>query len=250
MFGYIYETVCLENEKIYVGCKVGTPEHTKVYLGSGTYFKQALNKYGRINFVKRIIDFADSKEQLMELEKYWIAKLDSRNKEVGYNITEGGSWGDTISQNPNRDEILKKISNGMKGRTPWNKGKGTAKPYVKRGRKNRCNGLSYEEYYGEEKAVAIKEKISLKATGRKSELKGTHLSDETRKKISKSREGFKPTDESNKKRSETLKGKSCPNKGKIWVTNGITDTFIFKEQLNEFIKNNFRRGRTNREGHV
>ena len=147
MIGYIYETTCLETGKIYIGCKVGTPETTSEYFGSGLLFRRALNKYGQDNFVKRIVDFADSKEQLLELEKFWIAKMDSRNRKIGYNITEGGVWGDTKTNHPNLKEICKKISDGNKGKVSSKKGK-----------KN-------TEFYGEEKAEELRIKNAESHTG-------------------------------------------------------------------------------------
>ena len=62
------------------------------------------------NFTKEIIDTAEAKADLAEKEKYWISFYNSTDKEIGYNISKGGDGGDTISNNPNRDIITKKLS--------------------------------------------------------------------------------------------------------------------------------------------
>ena len=82
----IYKTTNLVNGKIYVG-KDGHGNDN--YLGSGTILKQAIKKYGRNNFKKETLEVCDG-SNWVEREIYWISKLDARNKDVGYNIAEGG----------------------------------------------------------------------------------------------------------------------------------------------------------------
>jgi len=109
----VYKTTNLVNNKIYVGKdKKNNPK----YLGSGKIFRQALLKYGVENFKKDIIEFCDSVESLNKQEIYWIAKLNARDRNVGYNISSGGEFGDTITFNPNKALICAKISKANKGK--------------------------------------------------------------------------------------------------------------------------------------
>lgn len=90
MYGYIYKITNKINNKIYVG------QHSKEifdesYYGSGKYIKAAINKYGKENFHQEILEWCNSLEELNEKEIYWISKLDSTNKQIGYNICEGGN---------------------------------------------------------------------------------------------------------------------------------------------------------------
>jgi group I intron endonuclease len=102
----IYKTTNLINGKIYIGQdSFNNPE----YYGSGLKLKRSILKYGKENFVKEIIDTADSKSELNEKEKFWIKKLNSQDPKIGYNITEGGTGGDTLSNHPNIIEIGEKI---------------------------------------------------------------------------------------------------------------------------------------------
>ena len=93
MIGYIYITTNLINGKIYIG-KHRKCEFDEKYIGSGKYLCNAIKKYGKQNFTCNIIDVADSIEQLNNLEKFYIKKYNSRNFNIGYNISIGGDGGD------------------------------------------------------------------------------------------------------------------------------------------------------------
>ena len=97
----IYRVTNMLNGKIYVGKSI---YDDPTYLGSGLLIKRAIEKYGLSNFRKDTLEVCETEEQLNEREKFWIQKLDSQNKAIGYNIAEGGTGGRTLPE-------------------PWNKGK-------------------------------------------------------------------------------------------------------------------------------
>lgn len=104
----IYKTINLINNKIYIGQdKKNNPN----YLGSGLLLKQAINKYGIENFKKEILEVCDNIELLNIAEIYWIKKLNSQDRNIGYNISNGGSGGDTFTNNPNKEDWRRK--NGL-----------------------------------------------------------------------------------------------------------------------------------------
>lgn len=85
-------------------------------------FANVIKKYGIDNFKWEIVEsFSFNNKQelnitLNEREIYWI-KLDKTTiNEYGYNTTKGGDGGDTFSNHPNKDEIIKKRSFKNKGR--------------------------------------------------------------------------------------------------------------------------------------
>lgn len=94
----IYKTTNLLTGMIYVG---KDKRRRPSYLGSGTYLKRALLKYGKENFKKEILETCEDEETLNERERHWIKELRSQDPEVGYNILEGGQGGDseTCSKN-------------------------------------------------------------------------------------------------------------------------------------------------------
>jgi group I intron endonuclease len=106
---YIYKITNKLNGKIYVGLSKFTPEENIEYLGSGYLIKKAVECYGRDNFIKTILEECDSKELLLERERYWIATLKANDRNVGYNICEGGTWGDNWENHPRKDELRKHL---------------------------------------------------------------------------------------------------------------------------------------------
>ena len=92
-FGYIYKTIDLVNNKIYVGKKKGSFDPK--YLGSGIVLVNAVKKYGASNFVVEVIVYADDRDELNKLEKDYIAKYRQEvGRETLYNISAGGDGGD------------------------------------------------------------------------------------------------------------------------------------------------------------
>lgn len=110
MFGYIYKTTCLINGKIYVGKKHKSTFDPK-YYGSGIRLAEAIIQYGRENFVIEVLDWAEDVQTLNALEKKWIKDLNSRNPEIGYNVSAGGT---SFCCQYHKEETKKKISESMK----------------------------------------------------------------------------------------------------------------------------------------
>ena len=87
----IYKTTNLINGKIYIG---QDSNNNPTYLGSGKTLIKSIKKYGRDNFKKEILETCSSRKELDEREIFWINNLNSRNRDIGYNITPGGNEGD------------------------------------------------------------------------------------------------------------------------------------------------------------
>ena len=76
------------------------------YKSKNTKMKYAILKYGFDSISWEILEETDNLEKLNELEKQYIKKFDSIKN--GYNISSGGDGGDTISNNPNKNDIIKR----------------------------------------------------------------------------------------------------------------------------------------------
>lgn len=128
----IYMTTNLVNGKIYIG---QDSKNNDNYFGSGKLISSAIRKYGIENFKKEILDYAITQSELNEKEKYWIAKTNSTDKNVGYNITHGGEgiskglifsdeWKSNMSKShlglKYSEEHCRKISEGQRGRVQSN----------------------------------------------------------------------------------------------------------------------------------
>ena len=81
------------------------------YLGSGKALKKALEKYGKENFKREILEYADTMEELSELEKKYVT-LNEVNDIMCYNMKTGGLSGNTYSE-----ESRKRNSEAQKGKT-------------------------------------------------------------------------------------------------------------------------------------
>lgn len=115
----VYITINLINNKIYVGQYRGK---RKSYLGSGTWLKRAIQKYGKENFRRETLEECTI-DNINEREKFWIKELDSRNPNVGYNILEGGDVNPVMkgADHPNfgkhlQEQTRRKISNSLIGK--------------------------------------------------------------------------------------------------------------------------------------
>ncbi len=94
---FVYRTTNLKNGKIYIG-QHSTNDLTDGYKGSGLLINKAFNKYGKINFQFEIIEFSDSREYLDQLEKKLIMEQSALNKNIGYNLHQGGLGGSSFKK--------------------------------------------------------------------------------------------------------------------------------------------------------
>lgn len=96
---YVYKHTNRLNGKIYIGITRQNPERRwqKGYGYKGTYFWNAVCKYGWDTFNHEILFSGLSKENACEIEKRLIAIYHSNQREFGYNICEGGQTGDNLA---------------------------------------------------------------------------------------------------------------------------------------------------------
>ncbi|MDE1407112.1 MULTISPECIES: hypothetical protein [Bacillota] len=105
-FGFIYETTNLINGIKYIGkCIFKRQNNWKTYLGSGTYLKRAIKKYGKENFKREILFLALDNEELNELEEFIIKISDAVESSNYYNLKITSIGGDVFTYNPRKEEI-------------------------------------------------------------------------------------------------------------------------------------------------
>jgi len=155
-----------------------------------------------------------------------------------YNMKNSGLGGDTISNNPNREEIIKNISETLKNRifTEEHRKKLSESAKNRKGNKPcKFKGLKYEDYLSEEKTKESKEKISKAFKGKSyKDRYGEEKSNLIREKISLSQKGtlIGPMSEEHK---ENLK-KSFKNRDIERKRNTINKNINFLDSfLNEGI---------------
>lgn len=92
MFGYIYLVTNNINNKKYIG-KRESSEFDEFYWGSGKYLQNAIHKYGKENFSREILEWAETKEELYRLEEEYIRSYNAVESSEYYNLTKGGLGG-------------------------------------------------------------------------------------------------------------------------------------------------------------
>ena len=112
MYGYIYLTTNLINNKKYIG-KHKASVFDETYKGSGKYITKAFNKYGFDNFKVEILKICDSLSELNDSEIEYIAKYNAVESDEFYNLANGGE-GNTSKRT---EETIEKLRNSLTGRT-------------------------------------------------------------------------------------------------------------------------------------
>jgi len=100
------------NGKQYIG-KHNTLNENDDYYGSGLLIKGSINKYGLINFIKETLEICDTEEKLNEREIYWIKQKNTISPN-GYNLTSGGTGGDTFTNSKNKIRTIRRRSESLK----------------------------------------------------------------------------------------------------------------------------------------
>lgn len=165
MYYFIYETTNIINGKKYRGYH-GTSDINDGYLGSGPILKKAIKKYGKENFVREILEFCSSIDEVAEKEKIYVNKEWVKNKET-YNLQIGGRYGHNGNLS---DDARKKIIH-------WNK----KNPLNEESKKKQSDQLK-KIWEDPEKSKKLRE-------GNKGKNKGRKHSPESCKNMSESHKG-------------------------------------------------------------
>ena len=231
MYGYIYITENKINGKKYIGQKKSTKFLDTKYLGSGAILQKAIKKYGKENFIVSMICECNSKEELDEMEIYYINLYNAQNDSSFYNLTKGGEsglGGPKFKGHKHTDEAKEAISNKLKGEN---------NPFYGKTHSDECRRIMSE----------------------KAKCRGP-VSQETREKLSKVHKGVKFTDEHKRKIGEAQKGEKGNNYGKklsdevknkisntihnqVWMNDGVKCYRVKKELVDEYIQKGYVLGR-------
>lgn len=120
----IYLIRCDSENKIYIGQSNNITKRYTAHLSKlrlkkhpNSYLQEAFDKYGEKDFICEVLfevkDDKSNKQELYDLEIYYISLYDSTNRLKGYNIERGG-----ISCGRASEETCKKLSEAHKGKKP------------------------------------------------------------------------------------------------------------------------------------
>jgi group I intron endonuclease len=211
--GFVYLTTNLVNGKIYIGQHKFLEDKwfNAKYLGSGTVIEQAIKKYGRKNFKRKILKLCYTVNQLNGWETYYTLKYNPNlDPNIGYNQIIG-----PVRRSGNKNpmaypNVRKKIS----GKNHYLFGKHCSEETKKKlseklsGENNPFYGKHHpkgkmskilKDYYKTEKGRETINKV-------KNKLKGRKMSEEHKEKIRQGNLGVKRSEETRRRMSESRKG--------------------------------------------
>lgn len=154
-YGYLYITTNLINNKRYVGQRRG--DFCPTYFGSGHGIKNAIKYYG-VRWFR--VDFIKSFDSRCELDDAEIKLIKNYRLAYGYdnlyNQSRGGTGGDNLIYNKDRDKIYERISSKLKGRKTgysyWTGKKHSAESNLRRSLK--LKGKKFSEETNRKRAMA------------------------------------------------------------------------------------------------
>lgn len=213
MYGYIYITTCIVNNKKYIG-KHKSKKFDPDYKGSGILLTRSFEKYGKDNFITELVEVCHSLEELNNKEIEYIKKYDCVNSEDFYNLSMGGDGGDTRAwmSKEEKKKVFTGENNPMYGR------KHTEETKLKISKKNKGRKL---KPFTDEHKIKISNSNKGKNKNKTPWNKGLKLSNEEKIKLSEihkgkkgTRNGMKNSEEHRMKISKSKKGKRI--KTSIW----------------------------------
>jgi hypothetical protein len=113
-YHYIYKTICIITNKFYIGMH-STDNLEDGYIGSGKRLWHSINKYGKDNHIKEILEFLPDRKSLSERERE-IVDQEMLNEELCMNLIVGGdsgSGGFSILSKEERASTGKKGANAL-----------------------------------------------------------------------------------------------------------------------------------------
>lgn len=186
-YHFIYKTTNLLSGKYYIGMH-STHDLDDGYLGSGNRLRRAIKKYGEENFIREIIEFCDTREEL-RLRESEVVNLDEIAKENCMNLKVGGEGGfsseqqrENAKKSNEKQKILRETDLGWVEKRKQNSSNGQKLAY-KKGRK-----MVLPDWNGRTHSNETKEKMrKTKNNGSDNSQFGTCwiTKEETNKKIKK-----------------------------------------------------------------
>ena len=193
-YHYIYKTTCRVTNKYYIGMH-STDNLKDGYLGSGKRLWYSIDKHGKNNHVKEILEFLPDRKSLKDREKE-IVNSELLNEKLCMNIAPGGGGGFISKEHEN---------NFQKGADKFRELSTTnAREKLKWLIKNDADW--YDEW---------KKNMSTSLKGNQA-FKGKNHSEESKIKIGQTN-------------SAKQKGELNSQYGKRWITNDISDKKINRD---------------------
>ena len=187
---YVYEITNLINGKKYIGKRsCHCPIEEDKYMGSGKLLKKAIDKYGKENFKKDILQICENEEMAYEWEKVYIEQAKAYKNDKYYNISTGGDGFSSYDIKKLWEDDIYKANMCKKFKNRKHSDKTKEKMSIAH------KGKKLTEEHKEKLRISCKNRVN------------RECSEETRMKISEAKKGKKHSEETKRKMSEARKGK-------------------------------------------
>lgn len=113
----IYKITNLVNNKIYIGQTITGIDYRwkgHLYKDGCKFLHNAILKYGKENFKIEVIEYCEE-NKLDDREVYWISYYHSTDRNIGYNILEGGNNGRRGLYKLSKQEIQEIVNLELQG---------------------------------------------------------------------------------------------------------------------------------------
>jgi hypothetical protein len=206
----IYKITNLINNKEYIG-KHQTENENDDYLGSGKSLRHAIEKHGRDNFKKEVLFVFDNEEEMNRKEAELVSEEYCSRKDT-YNLCPGGhgGWGYINSNGMN----VKDYSLGIKQKERMTKDKEYAS--------------KVQKILNDNRHKTIEALLSWQKNNPSGSLGML---------------GKKHKDETKSLMKIKASGKNSSQYGTCWITNGIENKKIKKEELDKWTSLGYNKGR-------
>lgn len=215
MIHSVYKTTNLVDKKIYVGVHSSIDPNDK-YLGSGKWLERAIRKYGKSNFIKSILfqtEEENGKELCYLIESCIVSKEFARRKDT-YNMVPGGCG--VYQQIQETRDKIGHANKGKPGPMLGKKHSEVTREKIKIARARQVG--NNEPHLGKKHSDESKEKISLARKASMTDERLAHMSqimlgrihhamphsEETKRKMSLTKKGKKLSEETKRKKAESM----------------------------------------------
>lgn len=106
-YNYVYKITNTINNKIYIGCHQ-TNNLDDGYMGSGIYLRRAYEKHGIENFFKEILGFYSTPKEMFDAEANIVTR-EFITEDNNYNLAPGGRGGFIFHTTQGRENIRNSI---------------------------------------------------------------------------------------------------------------------------------------------
>ena len=216
MFYTIYKTTNLINGKFYIG-KHKTKDLNDDYMGSGKLLKRAIAKYGVDNFHKEILHICKDEDHMNLLEAILVVP----DPEVNYNLCEGGKGGFGYINKNELGVLLQE----QRRRNPSIIQKASRLGNQKKLEKS----IKDPDWWN-----GVNEKVSI-SLKKRYETHDSPFKGRSHTKDHKDKMSFIMR--------EKMSGKGNSQYGTCWITNGVENKKIKKEELAFWLELGYNRGR-------